>query len=242
MGEETNWTPGYDTMKTPRGILNYALSGHAQTDISWKVTGNLGGEDYADQTRGPLNEGALYAERQGYHFPKPPSEAWEAKNPVTEGVDDTGVGFFATEFELDIPKGWDVPLDFVFANVSVASYRVQLFVNGYQFGKYSEFLISPFSGLLILVSGAFWNACLFANDSVPTYPVNNLGPQTSFPVPQGILNYSGTNYVAVTLWSQEESGAKLGGFQLAVDGVIQSGMRDPGLSPMPNWTKRVAAY
>lgn len=64
----------------------------------------------------------------------------------------------------------------------------------------------------------------------------------SFPVPQGILNYSGTNYVAITLWSQEESGAKLGGLQLVVDGVIQSGMRDPGLSPIPGWTKRAGAY
>lgn len=148
MGEETNWTPGYDTMKTPRGILNYALSSHPQTDITWKVTGNLGGEDYADQTRGPLNEGALYAERQGYHLPSPPSETWVPRNPVTEGVDGAGVWFFATDFALEIPQGWDVPLDFSFANTSAASYRVQLFVNGYQFGKYSKHTLlrvySPF--------------------------------------------------------------------------------------------------
>lgn len=72
--------------------------------------------------------------------------------------------------------------------------------------------------------------------------VNNLGPQTSFPVPQGILDYSGTNYVALTLWSQEEDGAKLSGLQLVPDAVIQSGMRDPGLSPMPVWEKRQGAY
>lgn len=154
MGEETNWTPGYDTMKTPRGILDYALSGHPQTDITWKVTGNLGGEGYVDQTRGPLNEGALYAERQGFHLPSPPSKDWDLRNPVTEGVDGVGVGFFATSFDLDIPQGWDVPLGFLFANVSseVRSYRVQLFVNGYQFGKYSKFLawVRPSLGLPIL--------------------------------------------------------------------------------------------
>ncbi|KAI3398729.1 hypothetical protein diail_8595 [Diaporthe ilicicola] len=213
MGEETNWTPGYDTMKTPRGILNYALDGHPQTDVAWKVTGNLGGEQYLDQARGPLNEGALFAERQGFHLPQPPSDGWEARNPVEEGIEGAGVGFFATSFDLAIPKGWDVPMAFVFANTTAADgvpadFRVQLFVNGYQFGKY----------------------------------INNLGPQTQFPVPQGILDYSGTNYVSITLWSQEESGVKLGGLQLVADAVIQSGMSDPGLSPMPAWEVREGAY
>lgn len=143
MGEETNWTPGYDTMKTPRGILNYTLDGHPQSDVVWKVTGNLGGEQYLDLARGPLNEGALFAERQGYHLPEPPSEQWEDRSPVEEGIEGAGVGLFATSFDLDIPTGWDVPLNFVFANTTAADggpadFRVQLFVNGYQFGKYSE--------------------------------------------------------------------------------------------------------
>ncbi|KAI7773977.1 hypothetical protein LA080_009499 [Diaporthe eres] len=213
MGEETNWTPGYDTMKTPRGILNYTLDGHPQSDVEWKVTGNLGGEQYLDLARGPLNEGALFAERQGYHLPEPPTDQWEVRSLVEEGIEGAGVGLFATSFDLDIPKGWDVPLNFVFANTSSADggpadFRVQLFVNGYQFGKY----------------------------------INNLGPQTRFPVPQGILNYSGTNYVSIMLWSQEELGAKLGGLELVADAVIQSGMSDPGLSPMPAWEPRESAY
>lgn len=142
MGEETNWTPGYDTMKTPRGILDYALSGHAKSDISWKVTGNLGGEDYVDKTRGPLNEGAFYAERQGYHLPAPPSEAWEMKNPISDGIEGVGAGLFSVAFDLDIPSGLDVPMAFVFTNTTTGNgpvdYRVQLYVNGYQFGKYSK--------------------------------------------------------------------------------------------------------
>lgn len=162
MGEETNWTPGYDTMKTPRGILDYALSGHQQSDIAWKITGNLGGEEYVDKTRGPLNEGAFYAERQGYHLPAPPSGTWETKNPISDGVESTGAGLFSTSFDLDVPSGWDVPMDFVFSNSTSddgpANYRVQLYVNGYQFGKYSKsshhhiaFPLYP-STILILVS------------------------------------------------------------------------------------------
>lgn len=238
MGEETNWTPGYDTMKTPRGIIDYALSGHSQNDIAWKITGNLGGEDYVDKTRGPLNEGALYAERQGYHLPAPPSETWETKNPVSDGVEGAGVGFFSATFDLAIPSGWDVPMAFVFANTTTddgpVDYRVQLYVNGYQFGKYSKLKhISLHS-----VFGIFLHRSRRANFGI----VNNLGPQTSFPVPQGILNYSGTNYIAVTLWSQSGDGAQLGGLQLVPNAVLQSGMKDPGLSPAPAWAEREGAY
>ncbi|KAJ5811527.1 hypothetical protein N7474_007828 [Penicillium riverlandense] len=57
MGFEENGSAGTSDMKTPRGILDYSLSGHNKSDISWKLTGNLGGEDYQDHTRGPLNEG-----------------------------------------------------------------------------------------------------------------------------------------------------------------------------------------
>lgn len=48
--------------------------------------------------------------------------------------------------------------------------------------------------------------------------------------------------MSLTLWSQDESGAKLGGFGLVADAVIQSGMSDPGLSPMPAWEARESAY
>jgi hypothetical protein len=54
-----------------------------------------------------------------------------------------------------MPRNYDIPLTFNFGNTTidgeVADYRVQLWVNGYQFGKY----------------------------------VNSIGPQSSFPVPQG---------------------------------------------------------
>jgi hypothetical protein len=154
-GLDENWTVGLDQMKDPRGILDYALSGRNQTAITWKLTGNLGGEEYVDKTRGPLNEGGLYAERQGFTQPDPPSNKWAAGNPET-GITQAGVAFYQASFNLDLPKGYDIPLTFNFGNTTingvVADYRAQLWVNGYQFAKY----------------------------------VNNIGPQSSFPVPQGI--------------------------------------------------------
>lgn len=50
-------------MKNPRGILNYGVTGHNMTDITWKMTGNLGGEDFMDRTRGPLNEGVSVSQQ-----------------------------------------------------------------------------------------------------------------------------------------------------------------------------------
>ena len=138
--------PGTDAVKYPRGILNYNLSGHALTDVTWKITGNLGGEQYYDLARGPRNEGAMYAERQGFHLPQPPSGDWEVASPIDQGVAAAGIGFFSANFTLDVPEGYDVPMSFVFndgmygGKNATVNYRVQLFVNGYQFGKYGTFL------------------------------------------------------------------------------------------------------
>lgn len=141
---QTEEGPGTDAIKFPYGMLDYNLTGHAQTDVTWKMTGNLGGENYRDLTRGPRNEGAMYAERQGFHLPSPPSEDWEVQSPVSDGLKSAGVRFYSTSFDLHIPTGYDVPLSFVFNNATKtslnatgsANYRCQLFVNGYQFGKY----------------------------------------------------------------------------------------------------------
>lgn len=145
MGLTQNTYIGAEGVKEPRGILDYTLLGHAQSDITWKMTGNFGGENYLDLSRGPRNEGAMFAERKGYHLPGAPLQDMQSKSPITHGVDGVGVGFFATTFELNVPRGYDVPLSFVFHNASqglngteAAAYRVQLFVNGWQYGEYGE--------------------------------------------------------------------------------------------------------
>ena len=215
MGLDENWIVGLEEMKNPRGILNFELAGHPKNDITWKLTGNLGGEEYRDKIRGPLNEGGLFAERQGYHLPSPPSGQWAKSGGPTEGISAAGVGFFATSFDLNLPNGYDIPLAFVFANATTtnstakaSAYRAQLFVNGYQFGKY----------------------------------VHNIGPQGKFPVPEGILNHHGKNWLAVSLWSQEKNGAKLDGFELEAQAAVLSGYGSIASSPTNNWAQRQDAY
>ncbi|KAK1144992.1 hypothetical protein N8T08_004707 [Aspergillus melleus] len=104
---------------------------------------------------GPLNEGATYAERKGYHLPGGQLTRFPKKSPFQE-LPANGVGYYATRLDLNIPPGYDVPLSFVFKKCmldgSLANFRVVLYVNGWQFGKY----------------------------------LNNIGPQTRFPVPEDI--------------------------------------------------------
>lgn len=138
-GLDENWTVGNDTAKDPCGILNYTLSNRDQSAITWKLTGNLGGEKYVDKVRGRLNEGGLYAERQGFTQPYPPNQDWPAGNPMT-GSDFAGIAFYQASFNLSIPRDYDVPLSFYFGNTTIngatADYQVQLWVN--------EYLPSPF--------------------------------------------------------------------------------------------------
>lgn len=140
MGSDLNFPANVKTFKDPRGILDYDLKGRNKSSISWKITGNLGGEQYRDLSRGALNEGATYAERQGYHLRGAPTSTWEILSPL-DGLSQPGVGFFATSFDLHMPTGYDVPLSVKFSNSTKdgvpTEFRVQLFVSGWQFGKYS---------------------------------------------------------------------------------------------------------
>lgn len=209
MGLDENWIVGEEEMKDPRGILNYALSGHSASAITWKLTGNLGGEDYRDTVRGPLNEGGLYAERQGFHQPQPPTQNWDSSSPFT-GLPKPGIRLYSTSFNLDLPQSWDVPLYFNFGNNTSppSAYRAQLFVNGYQYGKY----------------------------------VNNIGPQTSYPVPEGILNYRGTNWLALSLWAQEEDGAKLESLELVHTTPVLTALGGIESVEQPQYQTRRGAY
>lgn len=72
--------------------------------------------------------------------------------------------------------------------------------------------------------------------------MNNLGPQTEFPVPEGVINHNGKNYVALTLWSLDSSGAQINGFELVSSSVIKSAYERPASVAQPKWQKRSGAY
>ncbi|KAL2256641.1 hypothetical protein VTK26DRAFT_1365 [Humicola hyalothermophila] len=213
MGFSQNTFVGGDYMKNPRGIIEYRFftSAGDGASITWKITGNIGGEDYADRVRGPLNEGGLYAERQGYHQPGPPADKFAAGSPY-QGINKAGVAFYTAQFNLDLPSDkWDIPLRFEFPGIDpkgLGNYRALLYVNGYQFGRY----------------------------------IAHIGPQSSFPVPEGILNYKGANTVAVVLWATQPTGARISPFRLAAGTPVLTGRRRVVGPPAPVWSQRPGAY
>ncbi|OAA47981.1 beta-galactosidase lacA [Cordyceps fumosorosea ARSEF 2679] len=211
MGLNEDFVIGDEDMKRPRGILSYSLtnSDGSQTPIdSWKITGNLGGEDYKDHFRGPLNEGGLFAERQGYHQPNPPAVKFLDKTPF-EQHDGAGIQFYTAKFTLDLPAhDYDIPLSFVFANSTSQPYHAFLYVNGFQFGKY----------------------------------ISYLGPQTSFPVPEGIIDHSGENWVALAVWALDKGGATVPGLELQARQPVLTGRQPVEVVDSPRWRKRSDAY
>jgi hypothetical protein len=218
MGLDENWVVGVDQMKLPRGILDYNLNttSGTSTPITWKITGNLGGESYIDKSRGPLNEGGLYHERQGLHLPSAPSSLFtssKTSNPYA-GLTSPGVAFYTATLPLHLPSDkFDIPLSFVFSNTTSSSsesgaYRAWLYVNGWQFGRY----------------------------------VSNVGPQKEFPVPEGILNYNGNNWVGVAVWALEEGGAKVPGLELKAGVPVLTGREEVSVVNGSVWEKREGAY
>lgn len=156
--------------------------------------------------------GGLFAERQGYHLPGAPISSWNnSKLGPMEGLSEPGVAFYATTFKLDMPTGYDIPISLSFANNTdtTNSIRCQVYVNGYQFGKW----------------------------------IQNIGPQDTFPVPEGIWDYHGENHLAVSLWALEKGGGKVEKLDLVAGPVVQSSYPRPiEMSPMSQWHKRDGAY
>ncbi|EIW81147.1 glycoside hydrolase family 35 protein [Coniophora puteana RWD-64-598 SS2] len=82
--------------------------------------------------------------------------------------------------------------------------------------------------------GQAYRARLFVNGWMMGQRVANLGPQYQFPVHQGILNYSGTNTVAVALWAMESS-AVTPTLNLTIQGVYEGGVGNIALNN-PAWS------
>lgn len=92
---------------------------------------------FPDNVRGITNEGGLYGERLGWHLPNFPSSSWASGSPLI-GNTGAGVRFYRTTFNLNFPVGYDVVMGIELGNLNFSNYgvRVELFVNGWQFGKF----------------------------------------------------------------------------------------------------------
>ncbi|KAJ7704161.1 glycoside hydrolase family 35 protein [Mycena metata] len=205
-GQDVCCTPGGRArdLQQPRGLQGYYLVGrNANAQFTgWTLAGNFLGEHHPDTARKIYNEGGLYGERKGWHLPGFDDSEWETRTPF-EGLDQPGVGFFRTTFSLNLPKGYDIPVSFVFDS-AVGQYRAQLYVNGWQMGK----------------------------------RIANIGPQTVFPVHEGILDYQGKNTVVLSLWALGNGTAdkKIPSFRLVANGTFATAFSDI-TTDNPGWNE-----
>ncbi|KAF8167047.1 glycoside hydrolase family 35 protein [Mycena galopus ATCC 62051] len=66
--------------------------------------------------------------------------------------------------------------------------------------------------------------------------VSSLGPQISYPIPEGILNHHGTNEVLVSLWALNETGARMSTLELNKRAsVASSKLATVNIVPAPGW-------
>jgi len=132
-----------DAQKEGRGLISVAMTDANQAtvnpQITWRIQGNLGGEDIADPARGVENNGGLYGERHGWYLPGYPDGIWAATRiPATTAM--SGTSWYRTTFNLHIPKVDDASLGITIGDPSTpqssANYRALIFVNGWNMGQY----------------------------------------------------------------------------------------------------------
>ncbi|KAJ5245543.1 hypothetical protein N7489_005639 [Penicillium chrysogenum] len=132
----------------PRGIMDAKLLGSDSGFTHWRLAGTAGGESDLDPVRGVYNEDGLFAERVGWHLPGFDDSAWGEEGSTMDSTtsvlsfEGATVRFFRTTCPLDIPAHTDVSISFVLSTPAGATtkYRAQLFVNGYQYGRYNPYI------------------------------------------------------------------------------------------------------
>ncbi|NEB02459.1 beta-galactosidase [Streptomyces sp. SID13726] len=166
-----------DSHKVARGLTGAAFKG-GSPKVSWRIQG----ETAPDPVRGPLNNGGLYGEREGWHLPGLADDGWEpAELPRADRRQ--GVTWYRTTFRLAVDADIDASVGLTLDDDPKRAYRVQIFLNGWNLGQY----------------------------------VNDVGPQHTFALPNGILRSRGVNTLALAVLS---------------DGTTDSGPKDVRLTPM----------
>jgi len=124
-----------DTNKEARGLTGARVAGSPLASTTWRIQGDRGGEDLVDPVRGPMNTGGLYGERAGYSLPGYPDSSWSTVSLPTSDTT-PGVSWYRTTVSLDLPRNQDTSVALKIADDPGRHYRAEIFVNGWQLGRY----------------------------------------------------------------------------------------------------------
>ncbi len=206
-----NWDLGADDAhKEGRGLISASLGAPGapkfSTPITWKIQGNKGGEAIADLLRGPMNNGGLWGERQGWYLPVKAGDAqtgWTSTTP-NAAPPQPGTYWLRTSFALDLPKNHDIQLGLAFGDVSKSKTdpktRVLMFINGWNMGNF----------------------------------ISNIGPQRTFVLPPGILNANGQNTIALAVSTDGDAANTLEPVKLVAMRVARGGVEVKAVGQSPN--------
>jgi beta-galactosidase GanA len=175
---------GGDTHRAARGLTAVTFTGGAP-QVRWRIQG----EAAPDPVRGPLNNGGLFGEREGWHLPSFADHDWE---PVTfpRAARRQGVTWYRTTFRMAVDPGVDASVGLTLEDDPRRAYRAQIFLNGWNMGQY----------------------------------INDVGPQHTFALPNGILRTRGTNTLALAVLSGRATPAGPGRVGLTLLGSAAGGV------------------
>ncbi|HEV2779952.1 MAG TPA: beta-galactosidase [Actinophytocola sp.] len=132
MGHNDDWIANDTRFRQPRGLLGASVVGSA-APIAWRVQGI---RPAAEPVRGPLNNGGLFGERAGWHLPGDAHRGWRPIGSPADGTLSPGITWYRTSFRLDLPRTQDVTVGLRFGGDTTRPYRVLIFLNGWNVGKY----------------------------------------------------------------------------------------------------------
>ncbi|MEU0382896.1 glycoside hydrolase family 35 protein [Streptomyces chartreusis] len=173
-----------DTHKAARGLTAVTFEG-ASPKVTWRIQG----ASAPDPVRGPMNNGGLYGEREGWHLPEHDDGDWkDAELPRADRRQ--GVTWYRTDFRLDVEPGVDASIGLVLDDDPKRAYRVQIFLNGWNMGQY----------------------------------INDVGPQHTFVLPNGILRTRGANTLVLAVLSDGTTPSGPGEVRLTLLGAAAGGV------------------
>jgi beta-galactosidase GanA len=135
MGHNDDWIANDMRFKQPRGLIGASVTG-SSVPIAWRIQGTRGGRDLVDTERGPLNNGGLFGERAGWYLPEAPDRSWTRIASPAAGSLVPGITWYRDTFRLDLPRDQDVSVGLRFGGDTSRPYRVLIFLNGWNIGKY----------------------------------------------------------------------------------------------------------
>jgi beta-galactosidase GanA len=201
---------GLDSDKTPRGLESASLvvsSGSTPT-ITWRLHGATAAQYAQDPVRGPLNAAGLEGSDAGWALPGYPDGSWSTVTLpdawASRGVP-AGVGWYRTGFSLHVPHGVWAPMGLTLTAPGSGG-------SGGPGGP------GPGPG------AENFQALIYLNGWLIGRYINNLGPQKTFYLPQGLLRTDGHNTLAIAEWSLATGAGGLDDVTLAPYQVLRGGI------------------